>query len=405
MPEETPTIPQLEVEALQRQLAQALEQLGQARGVAEAARRGQTHFMAALGHELRNPLTPIRNSVALMRRAASSDPIIQRSQEIIERQVTRMIRLVDDLLDVSRIKAGRITLNKEEVDLDGLARSVVAEYQPLLEANGVRLDYEPPARPIRTFADPQRITQMIGHLLDNANQSTDRGGLVTVALRPDLDGFAVLSVRDQGIGMDPDTLERLFEPFILDELELGRAQGGLGLGLALVKGLATVHGGTVSAWSDGPGLGAEFTLRLPMLKTTVPSQPRAAAAEAAGSARPRRILIVEDLLDAAITMELLLEMLGHDVEVAADGKAALDKAHRFEPEIILCDIGLPGLINGYEVARTIRGTSRLRQAYLIALTGFGAPEDKAKARLAGFDLHLTKPLDPATLEPLIASIP
>ena len=400
MPEDTRTLPQLqpEVEALQLRLAEALEQLRQ-------ARRGQAHFMAALGHELRNPLTPIRNSVALMRRAGSSDPIIQRSQEVIERQVTRMIRLVDDLLDVSRIKAGRITLSKEDLDLDGLARSVVAEFQPLLEANGVRLDYESPARPLRAFADPQRITQIIGHLLDNANQSSDRGGQVTVGLRPDPDGFAVLSVRDQGIGMDPVTLERLFEPFIQDEMELGRAHGGLGLGLALVKGLANVHGGTVSAWSDGPGRGAEFTLRLPMLKSVAQSQSRAEAVEAAGSVHPRRILIVEDLLDAAITMELLLEMLGHDVEVAADGKAALDKAHRFEPEIILCDIGLPGLINGYEVARTIRGTSRLRHAYLIALTGFGSPEDKAKARLAGFDLHLTKPLDPACLEPLIASIP
>jgi CheY-like chemotaxis protein/nitrogen-specific signal transduction histidine kinase len=400
MPEDTRTIRPLEPEeaGLRAQLAEAREQLRQ-------ARRGQAHFMTALGHELRNPLMPIRNSVALLRRAGTGDPIIQRAGEIIERQVAHMTRLVDDLLDVSRIQAGRITLDKEELDLDRLARSVVAEYQPLLEAKGLRLDYAPPSRPLQAFADPQRVAQIIGHLLDNANQFTDPGGKVEVGLRPEPDGFAVLTVRDQGAGMDAGILERLFEPFIQDEADLDRIQGGLGLGLALVKGLAALHGGTVAAWSDGPGRGAEFTVRLPVLRTAHPAQSRAAAAQAAGSARPRRILIVEDLLDAAITMELLLEMLGHQVEVAADGKTALGKAHRFEPEIILCDIGLPGQLDGYEVARAIRGNSRLKGAYLIALTGFGAPEDKAKARLAGFDLHLTKPLDPASLEPLIASLP
>ncbi|MDR3673369.1 MAG: ATP-binding protein [Holophaga sp.] len=371
----------------------------------DAARRNQTRFLAALGHELRNPLMPIRNSVALMRRARPGDPIIQQAQEIIERQVAHMIRLVDDLLDVSRMATGRISLAKEELDLADLVAAALAEQRPLLEANGVALDYQAPGKPVRAFADPARITQMVNHLLNNANKFTDRGGRVTVSLRANGDGHAVLSVRDEGIGMEPDTLGRLFEPFIQDLAVLGPAHGGLGLGLALVKGLAALHGGTVSAWSDGPGRGSEFTLRLPLLKAGTPPQPRLPAAAVPGGIRPRRILIVEDLLDAAITMELLLEMMGHDVEVAADGQTGLDKARSFEPEIILCDIGLPGQMNGYEVARTIRGASSLKPPFLVALTGFGTAEDRAKARLAGFDLHLTKPIDPASLEPLIASIP
>ena len=391
--------------AIRRDEAEALQRLRAAQAATEAARRGQTLFLAALGHELRNPLAPIRNSVALMRRAGSSDPIIQRAQEIIDRQVAHMARLVDDLLDVSRISTGRIALNKEELDLTQRVAAVVEEFLPVMEANGVALDYQPPAGPVRVFADAARMTQILSHLLDNANQHTDRGGRVKVGLRMDPSGLAVILVRDQGTGMAPETLERLFEPFVQDETGLGRTHGGLGLGLALVKGLMTLHGGTVSAWSDGPGCGSEFTLRLPALRTAVPAQPGPATAEIPRSNRPRRILIVEDLLDTAITMELLLEMLGHEVEIAADGKAGLEKANRFEPEIVLCDIGLPGQMNGYEVARAIRGSSRLKHAYLIALTGFGTPEDKARARLAGFDLHLTKPLDPATLEPLIARIP
>jgi signal transduction histidine kinase len=391
--------------AIRRDEAEALQRLRAAQAASEAARRGQTLFLAALGHELRNPLAPIRNSVALMRRAGSSDPIIQRAQEIIDRQVAHMTRLVEDLLDVSRISTGRIVLNKEELDLTERVAAVVEEYLPVMEGNGVALDYQPPAGPVRVFADAARMTQMLSHLLDNANQHTDRGGRVKVGLRLDPGGLAVISVRDQGTGMAPEILERLFEPFVQDETGLGRTHGGLGLGLALVKGLITLHGGTVSAWSDGPGRGSEFTLRLPALRTATPAQPGLPAAVPPRSNRPRRILIVEDLLDTAITMELLLEMLGHEVEIAADGKAGLEKANRFEPEIVLCDIGLPGQMNGYEVARAIRGSSRLKNAYLIALTGFGTPEDQARARLAGFDLHLTKPLDPATLEPLIARIP
>jgi CheY-like chemotaxis protein len=398
MPEAVHQIPFTEQEM------EYLQQLRVAQAALDAARHSQTRFLAALGNELRNPLTPIRNSAALMRHAGSSDPIIQRAQEIIERQVAHMIRLVDDLLDVSRMASGRISVNKEVLDLAVLVTAAVAEHQPLLEANGVALEYQAPERPLRAFADGARVTQMVNHLLDNADKFTDRGGQVTVELRADGD-CAVLSVRDRGIGMDQGTLERLFEPFIQDEATLGHAHGGLGLGLALVKGLATLHGGTVSAWSDGPGLGSQFTLRLPMLKAATLPQPRLPAAAAPGSVHPRRILIVEDLLDAAITMELLLEMVGHDVEIAADGKTGLDKVRSFAPEIILCDIGLPGQMNGYEVARAIRGSSSLKPPFLVALTGFATPEDQAKAMLAGFDLHLTKPIDPASLEPLIASIP
>ena len=397
MPDDSPQALQRENEALRRQLADAQAAL--------AASRNRTPFLGALGHELRDPLAPIRNSVALLKGAGSSDPIIQRAQEVIDRQVTRLTRVVDELLDVSRIAEGQISLSKAELDLAGVVASAVADHLPLLEASGVGLEFEAPAGSMHAFGDAARITQIIGHLLSNASKFTDRGGQVAVELRPEGETVAVITVRDSGIGMDSGTLDHLFDPLGRNPAAPGHAHGGLGLGLALARGLAELHGGTVTARSEGRGRGSEFSLRLPMLKAGPPVSPEAPAARRPRSPRPRRILIVEDLLDAAITMELLLEMMGHTVEIAADGKAGLEKANRFEPEIVLCDIGLPGQLDGYEVARSIRGSSRAKSAYLVALTGFGTAEDKDRAVLAGFDMHLTKPIDPALLEPLIAAMP
>jgi signal transduction histidine kinase/CheY-like chemotaxis protein len=369
--------------------------------LAEAAdaNRARDPFLAALSHELRDPLAPIRTSVALMNRAGSGDPVIRQAKEIIDRQVNHLTRLVDDLLDASHLAQGRMTVARENLDLKALAAAVAEDHRGALEAAGVRLDLALPAGPVRVAGDPARLAQVIDRLLENAARYTDRGGRVELSLAVQESGPAVLAVEDTGIGLEPGDLGLLFEPFYRAGAGADRS-AGLGLGLALVKDLVDLHGGTVSAHSDGPGRGARFTVRLPLAEGRDPAAPGPAVA-----ARPLRILIVEDLSDAAITLELLLEMLGHTVEAAAEGQAGLDKARWFHPEVVICDIGLPGHLDGYDVARTMRATPGLEGLYLIALTGFNSQEDKDKARQAGFDLHLTKPADPVALERLLAALP
>jgi PAS domain S-box-containing protein len=368
----------------------------------EQARR-KDDFLAVLGHELRNPLAPIHNAVHLMRHAGRNPELIEPACAIIERQVTQLTRLVDDLLDLSRIAHGKVQLKQADMELVETVRTVIEDYRPVLEANGLTLETDLSAAPIRMDADRARIIQTVSNLVHNAIKFTDPGGRVRITVALDGGAWSCVRVRDSGTGIPPEQLGTIFEPFTQSMETIGRSRKGLGLGLTLAKGLAELHGGTIAAHSDGPGRGSEFTLRLPVLQAAAP--PNALAPAAAAPFRPRRILIVEDVPDAATTLQMVLGMLGHTAEVAYDGRSALALAGSFGPEIILCDIGLPGGLDGYAVARTLRATPGLPDMHLIALTGFGTPEDKARALQAGFDGHLTKPVDPAVLGPMIAAIP
>ena len=249
------------------------------------------------------------------------------------------------------------------------------------------------------------MVQAVSNLLHNAIKFTDRGGQVHISVGADERNHGSVRVKDSGTGISSESLPSVFEPFMQSKETIGRSQGGLGLGLALTRGLVELQGGTVSAHSDGPGLGSVFTIEMPRISITGKSDPDVPSVANAESLHSRRILIVEDLHDAAATLQLLLQMMGHTVAVAHDGKAGLEKANSFNPEIILCDIGLPGDLDGYEVARTLRSSLPLRRLHLVAMTGFGTQDDKDKAERAGFDTHLTKPVDPSILESLIAQIP
>jgi len=368
----------------------------------EEARR-KDDFLALLGHELRNPLAPIGNAVHLLRISGPNPELSERVSTIIQRQVGHLSRLVDDLLDVSRISRGKINLKREVFDLGAAARGVLADYQPVLQENGHTLEADIPAEPIRIEADRTRIVQAVSNLVHNASKFTDPGGQVAVTVGLDRPGWGFVRVQDNGLGIRPELLGSIFEPFMQGKETIGRSRGGLGLGLALVKGMAALHGGRVEAWSEGPGLGSTFTILLPVLQTGAPAS--VPVSQSGASVLPRHILVVEDHVDGALTMRLLLEALGHRVAVAHDGRTGLDLARSFAPEIILCDIGLPGELSGHDVARIIRSTPGLRDIHLVALSGFGTAEDKERAIQAGFDSHLTKPVDPAMLGHRLAAIP
>jgi PAS domain S-box-containing protein len=369
----------------------------------EADRKDQ--FIALLGHELRNPLVPISNAIYLMRRAGQDPALLASACAIAENQVAHIARLVDDLLDVSRIARGKVQLRREEVDLVQVIRGVVRDYQPVFAENELALEASLPSAPVRIHADPERLVQLVSNLLHNAIKFTDPGGEVGLSVEAQGGEWVQVAVRDNGIGIPAGMLASVFEPFTQGRETIGRARGGLGLGLALAKGLAELHGGTLSAHSDGPGTGSRFILRLPALGATERPEPQVPASPPEPSAHGRRILVVEDLRDAATTLRLLLEMSGHTVETAHDGQAGLDKAGRFHPEIILCDLGLPGQLDGYGVARAIRRTPGLERVHLVAMTGFGSAGARDKAMEAGFDLHLVKPVEPEALTRVIARLP
>ncbi len=355
----------------------------------EESDRRKNQFLGMLSHELRNPLAPIRNSLFILDRAPPGSDQAQRAQAVIGRQVAHMTRLVDDLLDVTRISHGKIQLQREPLDLDDVQRRAVEDHRSAFIQNGLALLVETSDRHVRINGDRTRITQVIGNLLQNAAKFTPAGGTVTVSVEANtLLRQAVLRVRDTGMGIAPDMLPRIFEPFAQADTTLDRSKGGLGLGLALAKGLVEMHGGTVSVGSEGLGKGAEFTVRLPL--ETTESAAIAWARGAVTSGGPRRVLIIEDNVDAAESLREVLELGEHLVEVARSGAEGVEKARTFGPDVVLCDIGLPGM-DGYEVARAIRADPALRGTTLVALTGYAAPDDVAKAREAGFDHHIAKP--------------
>jgi two-component system CheB/CheR fusion protein len=366
----------------------------------EASRR-KDEFLAMLGHELRNPLAPIRNCLHVLGMPNVTEAQVERARGTMERQVGHLTRLVDDLLDVSRISQGKILLRKERLDFVEIVRTTVEDHRGGLLAAGLQLEVDLPPGPLWVSGDPTRLSQIVGNLLHNAGKFTDRGGRVSVRVHAE-GGKVSFAVQDTGIGIEPEVLTRLFEPFSQAPPGLARSRGGLGLGLALVSRLTELHNGVVEASSEGSGRGSEVRLRLPLDG----QQPAGAAAAAQGEGmRPRRCLLIEDNRDAAESMALLLQLSGHEVEIAFDGSDGLEKARRFRPEIVLCDIGLPGGMDGYAVARALRADPDLARCRLIALTGYGQEEDQRHAREAGFDVHLTKPADLEALRRLIAGSP
>lgn len=374
----------------------------------EADRR-KDDFLAMLAHELRNPLAPVRNAVELIRRSDNEPSMVERARDMIERQVTHMARLIDDLLDVSRIAKGKIQLRMDRCDLAELVRQTAQDLRPSVEAAGIELGVSVPDGSVWVHGDRTRLAQMVGNLLHNAIKFTDSGGCVDLRLHADAAaGSARLVVADSGIGMDPDFMQRVFEPFIQADRSIDRSRGGLGLGLALVKGLAELHRGTVDVHSDGPGRGSRFTVSLPLdaagLQAAEPPRADRLAAPAGGPA-PRRILVIEDNRDVAESLQALLSLCGHDVSVAHDGRSGIAQAEQAVPDVVLCDLGLPGGMDGYAVARQLRGRLPGRIGRLIALSGYGTAEDQRLAREAGFDIHLTKPVDYGALENLIAQAP
>jgi PAS domain S-box-containing protein len=351
-------------------------------------------FLAMLSHELRNPLAPIRNSLFILERAAPGGEQALRARAIIGRQIDHMTRLVEDVLDVTRIARGKIRLQRERIELSELVRRTVEDHRPLLTSFGVALSLDAGDRALWVDADGTRLVQVVGNLLQNAIKFAGRGGRVRVEVTPDDPaGQVIIRVSDTGVGISPELLPRLFQPFMQAPTTLDRSRGGLGLGLSLVKGLVELHGGHVGARSDGPGLGAEFTVRLPLVTPAAqPGAPAPPASRAPPGPPRRRVLVIEDNLDAAESLREVLELDAHEVAVAHDGPEGVAMARELRPEIILCDIGLPGL-DGYAVARALRSDVALRGTLLVALSGYAQPEDRQRSQEAGFDHHLAKPPD------------
>jgi CheY-like chemotaxis protein len=367
----------------------------------EAALRKE-EFLAMLAHELRNPLAPIRNSIDLLRQLHPGEGRAAQAHAIIDRQIGHLVRLVDDLLDVSRIARGKIELRRERCSVTSIVRQTVDDYRPMFAARDIAVTSTLPPHEVWVDGDATRLSQIVSNILHNSSKFTPRGGWVVVRLnRRDGDRTVVLEIEDTGSGMDADMLQRLFEPFAQGARHDDSVHGGLGLGLAVVRGLAELHGGTVAASSDGPNCGTRITVQLP---TADASTGAVAGARPGRLLQPLRVLVIDDNVDGANSLQMILEMLGHHAEAVYHGHEAVGAAERVRPDVLLCDIGLPGGMDGYDIARSFRAHPELQRTYLIALTGWGQPEDRRKALDAGFDLHLTKPASPDQLEALLANL-
>jgi len=353
--------------------------------------------MAMLAHELRNPLAAIFTAAQLLRLPRNTAERIDRARDVIDRQGRHLVRIVDDLLDVSRFARGSVRIEREPLDLATVAREVVNDFRGVAASNGVELVDAIPAGPLPMQGDRTRLAQVMGNLLSNAVKFTDRGGRVTLELAARA-GRAVLTVRDTGIGLDAHTLRTAFQPFVQADRSLDRSRGGLGLGLAIVSDIVRLHGGAVEATSEGAGRGSTFTVSLPIHPDAQPATTSRTPLTAGLPAL--RLLIVEDNADAADTLRELLEHLGHQVAVAGSGPEALATAVAMHPEVILCDLGLPGM-DGFEVARRLRQEPTTADVRLVALSGYGRDVDRRRAAEAGFDEHITKPLQPEALETLL----
>jgi signal transduction histidine kinase len=395
---------------LERKVRERTAELERANAKLQETDRRKDEFLAMLGHELRNPLAPIRNALHLIRlRGDPPEGDVRESWDVIERQVEHLARLVDDLLDVSRITRGKINLQKERVDLAAVVGRAVEGSRPLLAARRHAFAVCPAGEPLPVDADPVRLAQVFLNLLNNAAKYTPEGGGVTLTVEkvpPAAAGGperALVRVRDTGVGISKEMLASVFELFTQAASTLDRSEGGLGIGLTLVRRLVEMHGGSVRAFSEGPGRGSEFAVWLPLapgpLTGHEPGEPRPPP-----PAPPRRVLIVDDLPDSAESLAKLMRLLGHDVRTASDGPSCFRAAEEFRPELVVLDIGLPGM-SGYEVARALRARPDLGPPVLVALTGYGGEEDRQRSREAGFTRHLVKPVDLDELRHLLATLP
>lgn len=369
--------------------------------LAQADRR-KNEFLAMLAHELRNPLAPIRNALQIIRLTGMDAQAVQSASEMMERQVGQMGRLVDDLLDVSRISRGKVELRTERIELSSSIRHAVEAAHSLYGDMNQELTVRLPPQPVYLKADPTRLAQVVGNLLNNACKFTDRGGRISLTVEPEGEQ-AVIRVRDSGIGIAADQLPRIFDVFVQVDTALERSINGLGIGLTLVKNLVEMHGGTVEAHSDGTGKGSEFVVRLPlMVEPLTPPRPEPTVSEPA-TTTCRRILVVDDNRDSATSLAMLLKITGNETHTAYDGLEAVEVAAKVRPEVVLLDIGLPKL-NGYEACRLIREQPWGKNILIVALTGWGQEEDLEKSRNAGFNSHMVKPVELAALTKLLAEM-
>jgi signal transduction histidine kinase/ActR/RegA family two-component response regulator len=357
-------------------------------------------FLATLAHELRNPLAPIRQATLISMSASASDEQKRWSHEVITRQVHHMSLLLDDLLDISRITRGTLELRTEMTSLKSVVEAAVETSRPVLEAKHHEFSVDLPRATVQFAADPLRLAQVLSNLLTNAAKYTDPHGNIRLRATAD-QSFVEFSVTDTGVGLSPDALSAVFNMFSQVKSSQDRSEGGLGIGLALSKGVVQLHGGTIEARSAGHGKGSEFVVRIPRRSVSTSVQDVAAGATATGQ-RKRRVLIADDNRDAADSLAMLLEIEGHTVKVVHDGQQALAEIDASRPDVALLDIGMPEM-DGYEVARRVRGDTRFRQTLLIAITGWGQEQDKARAMTAGFDLHFTKPIEPQRLIELLGA--
>lgn len=367
------------------------------RDLIEAARR-KDEFLAVLGHELRNPLAAIQNSTFLLRTQKLSEEKTEKLHKILERQSEQLSRLIDDLLDVSRIAKGKIDLKPVQMNFVEITQKVIEDFSDEFSTAQLSFEWELPQKSILIFADPIRITQIVSNLLSNARKFSHAGDHIKVSMKTE-GNFVTLSIQDSGMGIDPNMLHKIFDPFVQGEQPLDRKKGGLGLGLALVKGLTELQNGTVTATSDGRGKGSHFLISFPILKTQIDFNSQCSIKNI--ETEISKILLIEDNIDAAESLKMALEFLGQAVEVAPDGPQGIKTARRFLPHMIICDIGLPGDMDGFAVARAIRTDPTLKNIRLIALSGYGQEKDKTKAKEAGFDQHLTKPIDLTELEKIL----
>jgi PAS domain S-box-containing protein len=365
----------------------------QAEELAESNRR-KDEFLAMLSHELRNPLAPVLNSVQVLRQAPHDAILVEFAGRVVERQVLHLARLIDDLLDVTRLTHGKVRLRPERTELLPLVQRAAETVHPLMRERSHELNVSLPSRPIWIEADPVRLDQILVNLLKNAAEFTDPGGRIELAVVQD-GADAVIRVRDDGVGIDPELLPRVFDMFAQADTSLDRSHGGLGIGLTLVKRLVTMHGGTIEGHSEGKGCGSEFVVRLPVSADATQEARTPAPAESARTGL--RILVVDDNVDTASSLSILLQLHGHAVETAHDGASALDVSQSRTFDAILLDIGLP-MIDGHEVARRIRKRGGDDQPVLVGISGYGFDDDHRRAKDAGFDLYLVKPVDPQRLE-------
>ena len=365
--------------------------------------RRKDEFLATLAHELRNPLAPLRNGLQVMKLAGGNPDVVEKSRAIMERQVGQMTHLIDDLMDLSRIGGGKIVLQRAKLGVADVIQDAVDTSRPLIDERGHALAVDVPPEPLHVDGDRTRLAQVFGNLLNNAAKYTEAGGRIRVAVERQ-GGDVVVAVEDNGVGIPAHLLTRVFDMFAQVDRSLEKSQGGLGIGLNIVKRLAEMHGGGIVAESGGPGAGSRFVVRLPLMSTVNAggANDHSAAVPTAKPAR-RRVLVVDDNRDGATSLAEMLGIMGNDTRTAHDGLEAVDVAGAFRPDVILMDIGMPKL-NGYEACRRIRERPWGRGVVIVAQTGWGQDDDKRKSREAGFDFHLVKPVDPVALEKMLAEL-